>query len=142
MLFIAVTLFALWSYTSYGNLRSGYLRLGGWQLIADEEHLDFGTVRAGESKSGVFRLKNLTGKPVAILGMESDCSCVSAVELPMTIPAGKTFDFELVYRADDVDSKTEVIRRVILNLSVDQPIRVLEVRVTIVPNNKEKQNDS
>ena len=142
MLAVAATLFVIWSYVTYGDIRSGWLRLGGWQLIAEECLLDLGTVPAGESKPGTFRLRNLTGSPIMVLGIQSDCSCLSTAELPITIPGSTVFDCEVLFLADNVDSETEVVRRIILNLSVDQPIQVLEVRVTIIPNNKEKQDAS
>jgi hypothetical protein len=134
---IVVILFLVGSYTMYGDLRSGWLRLGGYGLIAEEYTLDLGTVPTGESKPGVFRLRNLTGKPVAILGVKSDCSCLVASALPVTISPREVLNFEVIFLADHVDSKTEVIRQMILHTSVDQPIQILEVKVTIIPNNKE-----
>jgi len=135
MLGIVVTLFALWSYATYGDLRSGWFRLEGYHLIAEQYLLDLGTVSAGESKSGTFRLKNFTGSPIVILGVQSDCSCLTTAELPIAIPGDAVFDFEILFLANYVDSETAVARQMILNLSVDQPIQMLVVDVTIVPNN-------
>ena len=74
-----------------------------------------------------------------ILGVQSDCSCLATAALPIAIPSGAVFDFEVQFQADRVDSNTEVARRIILNLSVDQPIQLLEFKAIIVPNHKEKQ---
>jgi hypothetical protein len=134
---VVVTLFALWSYVTFGDIRSGWFRLGGYSLIAEQYQIDLGTVTAGESKPGTFRLRNLTGSPVVILGVQPDCRCLVAGELPVAIPSRKVLDFEVLFLADRVDSKTEVIRQMILKLSVDQPIQVLAVKVTIIPNKKE-----
>jgi len=141
MLVVVATLFVVWSYTSYGDIRSGWLRLGGYQLIAEEYLLDLGTIPAGESKPGTFRLRNLTGSPVVILGMQTDCSCVAKTEFPITIPGSETFDLEVVFVADGTDTERKVIRRMILNLSVDQPVMLLEFRAIIVPNKEEKQDE-
>ena len=140
VLVLVVTLFIIWSDATYGDFRSGWLRLGGYQLIAEQYLLDLGTVPAGESRLGTFWLQNLTGSSIVILGVQSDCSCLTTAELPIAIPGGAVFGFEVLFLADKVDSETEVIRRMILNVSVDQPIQVLEIRVTIIPNNKEKQS--
>jgi len=150
MLGVVGTLFVLWSYATFGDIRSGWFRLGGYHLIAEEYQIDLGTVSSGESKPGTFRLKNLTGEPVFILGIESDCSCLTTAELPIEVPGDKVFDLEVLFQADRVDSDTEVVRWIILNLvvrwiilnlSVDQPSRLLEFKARIVPNNEEKQDD-
>jgi hypothetical protein len=135
----AVTLFVVWSYAIYGDIRSGWLWFNGYQLIAEQYHIDLGTIQAGESKSGTFRLRNLTGRPIVVFGAESDCSCVSASVLPVTVLVRGTWDFEVVFFADEIISG-EVVRKIILNISVDQPIMLLEVKVKII-NNKEKQDD-
>jgi hypothetical protein len=59
---VVVTFFALWSYVTFGDIRSGWFRLGGYSLIAEQYQIDLGMVTAGESKPGTFRLRNLTGK--------------------------------------------------------------------------------
>ena len=96
---------------------------------------------SGESVPVVFRLKNLTGEPVFSLGTESDCSCLTTAELPMEIPGGGAFDLEMLFHAEQVDAEAGITRWVILNLSVDQPVRLLEFKAIIVPNNEEIQND-
>jgi hypothetical protein len=136
----AVTLFVVWSYATYGDIRSCWLWFNGYQLIAEQYQIDLGTIPAGESKSGTFRLRNLTGKPIVVLGVQSDCSCVSARVLPVTVSARRTWDFEVLFFADEIISD-EVVRKIILNISVDQPMMLLEVMVTVIPNNKEKQDD-
>jgi len=138
----AVILYVLWSYATYRDIQSGWLRLSGYSLIVEQHQIDLGEVLAGESKSGTFRLRNLTGEPVYILGLQSDCSCLATAALPIAIPSGDWFDFEVLFQADRVDSNTGVTRRIILNLSVDQPIQLLEFKATIIPNHKEKQDDS
>ena len=140
-LLVIVALFAIWSYVTYGDIRSGWLWFSGYKLVAEQYRIDLGEVPAGESKPITFRLRNLTGEPVLILGVETDCSCLAASELPVTIPPRKTWDFEVLFMASESVPEEEVIRQMILNISVDQPIMLLEVRVKIVPNNKEKQND-
>jgi len=106
---VVVTLFALWSYATYGDIRSGWLRLGGYSLIVEQHQIDLGVVQAGESKSGIFRLRNLTGEPVFVLGVESDCSCLATAALPIAISGGEVFDFEVLFTADQADSDTEVV---------------------------------
>lgn len=141
MLAAVGTLFVIWSYATYGDIRSGWFRLGGYQLIAEEYLLDLGTIPAGESKPITFRLKNLTGSPVVILGMQSDCSCAVNAGLPITISGSEVFDLEMMFFAEGTDAEKEIARRMILNLSVDQPIQMLEFKAIIIPNKKEKQDD-
>ena len=141
MLGIFVTLFILWSYTTYGDIRSGWLRLNGYHLMVEQYLLDLGAVPAGESRSGTFRLKNLTGSSLVILGVQSDCSCLTTAELPITIPASGVCDFDVLFSADNVPLETVVVRQMILHISVDQPIQLLEIKATITPNPKENQND-
>lgn len=137
MLFAVVALFLAGSYIIYGDFRSGWFRLGGYQLIAEQYYVDLGSVSAGESKVGVFRLKNLTGKPIALLGVEVDCGCLATVELPLVVPARKSAGFEVVFSAGNVASEREVVHRMVLNVDVDQPIQVLSVKVMVIPNRKE-----
>ena len=131
---VVLTLFVLWSYTTFGDIRSGWFYLGGYHLIAEQSQIELGKVSAGESKPIKFRLKNLSRKEVFLLGIESDCSCLSTAELPILIPGGKTFDLEVFFQANRVETETEVLRWIIPNLSVDQPIQLMEFKATIVPN--------
>ena len=71
---VVLTLFVLWSYTTFGDLRSGWFYLGGYHLIAEQSQIELGKVSAGESKPITFRLKNLTKKAAVIFGRkESIC---------------------------------------------------------------------
>ena len=96
LLAVVVTLFVMWSYATYGNVRSGWLWLSGYKLVAEEYRIDLGEAPAGESKSGMFLLRNLTGKPVVVLGVEADCSCLAASELPVSVPPKGILNFRSV----------------------------------------------
>ena len=133
MLGVAVTLFVWWSYANFGDIRSSWFYLNGYHLIAEEYQVELGKVVAGESVPVTFRLKNLTGKTVFLLGIKSDCSCLATAELPIEIPGGSVFGLEMLFQAEQVDIETEVVRWSILNLNVDQPIRLLEIRAVVVP---------
>ncbi len=47
-----------------------------------------GEVQSGESVDIVYRLENVTGEPIRILGARASCSCIAILDLPTTIPPG------------------------------------------------------
>ena len=60
----------------------------------------------------------------------------------MAINGGETFDLEMLFQAEQVETDTEVARWILLNLNVDQPSQLLEIKATVVPNlNQEESQD-
>ena len=63
--------------------------LRGDPLHVAERAIDAGEV-AGRGRVE-FQLTNLWGTPVTVVGLKSDCGCVSARQLPATIAPGENF---------------------------------------------------
>jgi hypothetical protein len=63
--------------------------LRGEHVIVEQETLDLGIGCNGEWKIGKVGVRNRSARPVRIIGGHSDCSCVMAQELPVTIEPGE-----------------------------------------------------
>ncbi|MDR1385237.1 MAG: DUF1573 domain-containing protein [Planctomycetaceae bacterium] len=121
-------------YYVYGSLSAGWARLNGYILYVENDTLDFGTISADQTRTGVFRLRNLSQQPVIILGAEADCSCVQSADLPLTVSPGTVIDFPVTFYSSQKDEGSLVRRQLLLNLNVDQPITMLVVRAKVVSN--------
>jgi hypothetical protein len=128
-----LVIFCVWSFVMYGSLNSGVAVMNGFLVFADETVLDFGDIPAGETRTAKFRLRNVSSKPVVVLGAWVDCSCLTKGALPLTMPPNSTTDFELSLHTDSsmVDAG-RISRNIFLYLNVDQPVVELSVsfRVT------------
>lgn len=80
-----LTILAGVSYLRFGSVSAGLSYLAGERLIVDSRNKDFGQVGEGRDQTVRFRLTNLTGKAVRIIGAESSCTCVIAEDLPVTV---------------------------------------------------------
>ena len=74
------------------RLRKVVLRMQGYSVICDLPELVVEFQAGSRDMGGVARcsLENLTGEPIQIVGIEASCPCVSALDLPVTIPAHST----------------------------------------------------
>jgi hypothetical protein len=122
------------SYLIYGSFFAGWARWNGDTLYVENRILNLGTVRVGQSGSGSFRLRNLSRRPIMVLGAEADCSCVQSVELPLTIPPKSTVDFPVIFHSGENDESHQARRQLRLYLNVEQPTTMLIVQANVVSN--------
>lgn len=69
----------------YGSPARAWARLQGEAFDASTEYIHCGEGKPGEKLKGMVRVRNWTDEPILIYGGTSDCSCVTTVDLPLTI---------------------------------------------------------
>lgn len=77
-----------WGFVRFGSLHDAWLYAGGARVMLDRSTLSLPPGKVGDTRSAVFRLRNLTGKPVRVLGATVSCDCVSTEGLPSEVDAG------------------------------------------------------
>lgn len=71
---------------AYARSISGALAfLAGRDLVAEPAGVDVGTGRDGEQTAVDIRIRNLTLRPIKVLGVVSACSCIQIVESPLEV---------------------------------------------------------
>lgn len=73
------------------RIRQIEARIRGESLILDATSKSFGVVSPGKAGAVSFALKNISNKPVSVIGVNSSCTCTAvAHDLPMRVDSGKT----------------------------------------------------
>ena len=74
----------------FGSVSAGLAYVRGARFFVDEpiKVLESGPVATLEPVC--YRLTNLTGHPIGLLGVTTTCTCTEVTELPRTIGAGET----------------------------------------------------
>jgi hypothetical protein len=72
----------------YGSPQAALARIRGDVLSASPAHVDFGDAVAGQVVERKVDVRNWSDQPVRVIGGTSDCSCVTTIDLPLTIPPG------------------------------------------------------
>src|SRR5262245_2470814 len=83
-LFVLAT--AIFSKLYYGSISSAVAYCNGMYLEVDSASKSFGRVRAGEMAHVNFAIRNLSNRPVTLIGVNKDCNCLLMDSLPMTLP--------------------------------------------------------
>jgi hypothetical protein len=73
----------------YGSPQAALARLRGDALTVSASYVDFGSGAAGQALEATVEVRNWTDHPVRLTGGTSDCTCVTTLDLPMTIPPGE-----------------------------------------------------
>jgi hypothetical protein len=82
----------------YGSPAVAWARLQGESLTIAPEYVNCGSGKPGEQLDAMVRVNNWTDDPVLIYGGTSDCSCVTTIGLPLTIPPNGTQEIPLRLR--------------------------------------------
>lgn len=56
-------------------------------LSIENASIELGVVPAGESRQLVYKISNISDRPIRILGSRMSCSCTSVENVPKSIPA-------------------------------------------------------
>jgi hypothetical protein len=89
LVMLILMFFFCWSLYFYGGIRYGLDRLNGHVIVPIKSVVDLGEVEPGNIVTATFRIKNLSGTEVTIIGVMSTCRCSVSNVLPMKISAGK-----------------------------------------------------
>lgn len=71
----------------YGSPDAALARLRGESLTTDP-YLDLGTGKPGDLLEGAATIRNVTDRPIRLVGGTSDCSCTVLPDLPATVEPG------------------------------------------------------
>lgn len=127
----AVTLLTLtavllvWSIVRFGSPGNAIGYASGERIVVDEARKSCGSLAMGEERQVVFRVRNLSGGPITLLGARSSCSCTAAKELPMNVPPSGTREIRVSVRGIKVGAVFETIS--ILTDSPENPALALEI---------------
>lgn len=59
----------------YGSVGATVAALRGQELVVDSPTKSFGSLRVGERTTVTFHLRNISNRPVRLLGYAADCGC-------------------------------------------------------------------
>lgn len=127
---MGVVLFLVASIASsavYGSPASAVARLRGDSLTATG--LDLGQGKSGEVIEGAITVRNLSDRPIRIVGGQLNCSCGVVTDMPLSIEPGATVPIGIQMRLPS-KAKLNTVARTI-SLLTDDPNRPLfRFRVT------------
>lgn len=123
--------FACWSLWSYGSLRDGVRVASGTLIVVADPVAKLGLVSRDGPISANFELKNLSSRPVTVLGAELDCTCVSISSVPVTLNGGERALVTISITADELTPGEEFYHQAVLNFDTDHPSVVLTVIGTV-----------
>jgi hypothetical protein len=121
-----------WNFWYCGSFTEGWRYTNGVRLNVDNNTSDFGEIVVDESKTGVFKLHNLSGQPISVLGAETGCGCLTTTGLPITVQPYQRVDLAVALRPDE-NQVGELEQVVLLNLNIEQPTKPLKVKAVVTP---------
>jgi hypothetical protein len=74
----------------YGSPSAALARLRGETIAVTPTHLDMGSGAVGTQLHARIELKNWSDQTVRIVGGTSDCTCLTHLDLPVSIPPGES----------------------------------------------------
>jgi hypothetical protein len=84
---------AIWHFGSVAALAAV---ISGDSFVVEPARFDLGEVLAGDERSAVFTVRNLSRDRIRVVGLEVSCTCLRADGLPISIAPG--CDGEVVVR--------------------------------------------
>lgn len=107
---VTLAVLSLVAVARYGSIRIGLLATTGQQLVSEETEQSVGKLGVGERRVVPFHLRNLTARPITIVGAQANCTCTSAERLPMVVPAGGRLPLHVTYHAQRPTEVSEAVR--------------------------------
>ncbi|GHT23556.1 hypothetical protein FACS189419_07670 [Planctomycetales bacterium] len=127
---LLLSVYCGWSYCFYGDLYSGWLFLNGIHLKIIDKEIDLGTMNTGETRDASFRLQNVSGASVIVLGVHTCCDCLKVSSLPMKVMPYQSVIVPVTFSPKP--SQTGVVEQfVLLNLNVEQPQESLTIKAVV-----------
>jgi hypothetical protein len=85
---VLLALFAVIGVWLYGSPEVALAQLHGGSITVSSGYVDFGVGHPGEVLEAQVEVRNLTKKPVKLIGGTSNCSCMTTQGLPVTLASG------------------------------------------------------
>ena len=86
----ATAIVAVFGWLVYGSIHAVPALAAGRTVISDPSAVWAGDLHVGERKPVSFSLINLDSRPLAIIGMGANCTCVQVDQIPLEIPPRST----------------------------------------------------
>lgn len=97
-----------WIDRSFGSMAGFAAAAQGQRLYITPAQIDLGRVPAGKEKAAVVRAHNLTGHAIRIVGAQPSCSCVSVLNLPISLAPHAAADISLVVKVHESETRQTV----------------------------------
>jgi len=75
-----------WAIINFGSLYHAWLYAGGVRVTIEPRSVTVQEGKEGDAREAVFLIRNLTDKPVGVVGVTTSCTCVSTERLPVVLP--------------------------------------------------------
>lgn len=121
----ALALAAVWQ---FGSLRNLSLYLNGIDYVVEPTRVDVGSGTSGEKRTAAIHIRNLSFKPIQVVGLKVTCSCVSSESLPFDVEPREIRDFELVVSIGG--ASTDFERVAVLFFDNHGKMRQVPIRIT------------
>jgi hypothetical protein len=73
------------------------------QVTGERAQCDLGTVKAGSKHRVIFAIHNDSDKPLKLLKIRGDCSCITSAEAPESIAPGQVARVVAIFDAPDIN---------------------------------------
>ena len=88
---LAIAGCAAWSLINFGSLHLGWLYANGVRVTIAPRVVTVPDGKPGDAREAVFVLRNLSNRPVRIVGATTNCTCLlPGDKLPLTVSPGGT----------------------------------------------------
>lgn len=95
----------VWVAVNFDSPHDALLYLRGVRVVLGPEVVSIGTAPAGETRQVTFRIRNLSSKSVTIIGATQTCTCVTADDLPITLPPRTGHDLRVAIHVEGKPSE-------------------------------------
>lgn len=87
-----------WAMISFGSIYQAYLYAAGFRVTIEPTTITVQDGKLGEAGGAVLLIRNLTGRPVRLLGVSTSCTCVSTDKMPVVIPPHLTKELHVMLK--------------------------------------------
>ena len=114
-----------WGIYRFGSIRMTLAYVSGSVIAAETTVVDLGEVPSGEAVTAEFRLRNLSTRPITILGANSNCGCL-VLDLPKTVDGSEVTSVRVGFAPTSRQEGTQVTYTAALILDTDGPPVLLQ----------------
>lgn len=120
-----------WGVYRFGSIGMTRAYLSGFVIAAESPVIDLGEVRSGQEVTAEFRLRNLSARPVTILGANSDCGCL-VLDLPKTVNGSEVTLLRVGFAPTARQEGTQISHTAALILDTDAPPVLLRTVAQVI----------
>lgn len=114
-------LVALGGLFSFGSFSDAVAYFQGYRVVPVERVVSLSRAVVGQRATFAFRLRNLSGQPVRVVGADASCGCVAVDDLPLTIDPGTDVEMRAWFVPAERDLGNTIEHTIGLFLDIDGP---------------------